>query len=230
MGGATEVCALRGRRAAGSGGRRGFCGAAGTGAVRARACRPETVSQRRRGPGLGSHLRETTRRLAVSFWAGWLGMTDVVGPFTHTSPIALSCCAPSPSSQRTPGPMVADPIIMGDITGAAATVDPGVRRDDGGGGLGLRVDGAWGGLANCGNCGNCRNIHPPDRTQPLPPCLRPQLSRCKRREGAGGCPPTPSQTYFTRRCETLLGRTGAKPLSSDGAGAPPAGHALWIHI
>ena len=62
-------------------------------------------------------------------------------------PIPTSYPSP-PSSRRTPGPMVADRIMMGDITGTAATVGPGVRRDDGGGGLGLRVDGAWGELAN----------------------------------------------------------------------------------
>ena len=42
--------------------------------------------------------------------------------------------------------MVADRVMMRDITGVATTVGPGVRRDDGGGGLGLRVDGAWGEL------------------------------------------------------------------------------------
>jgi len=150
-----------------------------------------------------------------------------------------------PSFRRTPGPMVADRVMMGDIIGSTVTVGPGVRRDDGRGWVGLcgwtgrgrTANGRTGELANCElRTANCANIHPPDRTQPLPPAstfaASPASSTLalQRREGAGGLPPTPSRTYFTRRCKALLGRTGAKPLSSDGAGAPPAGHALWIHI
>ena len=156
---------------------------------------------------------------------GGSGMTDVVGRFAHTTPIALSCCVPSPVIPADAGTHGRGPGNDGGIS--LRPPQPWVPAFAGmteGGGLGLQVDGAWGELANCGN------IHPTDLPPPLPLCLRPQLSRCKRREGAGGLPPTPPQTYFTRRCEALLGRTGAKPLSSDGAGAPPAGQALWIHI
>ena len=56
---------------------------------------------------------------------------------------------PTPSSRQTPGPMVADRIVMGDIIGSTVTVGPGVRRDDGRGWVGLC---GWTGRGRTANC------------------------------------------------------------------------------
>ncbi|MDD1452411.1 hypothetical protein NHF48_018185 [Sphingomonas sp. H160509] len=92
--------------------------------------------------------------------------------------------------------MVADRVMMGDIIGSTATVDPGVRQDDGRGGLGFAGGRGVGELANwrTGELANWRNIHSPIELNLCPLtfafaalALHLQLSRCNAERAPVDC-------------------------------------------
>ena len=129
-----------------------------------------------------------------------------------------------PSFRRTPGPMVADRVMMGDIIGSTVTVGPGVRRDDGRGWVGLcgwtgrgrTANGRTGELANCELRTAPTSIPPIELNRcpqppPSPPRLHLQLSRCNAERAPVDCHRRPLELTSLADAKPCLAGQGQSP-------------------